>query len=127
VVKRAKPLYKDRLRICRLLGISNNDHAVVNDYRDWIENDCIRRGKPLSVLYTSRMDTENYELGRSVTNKWNRQYGDKKTLSEDTIWALIHRISLDNVRNVATKAKRRMAKVWLLNCHLWLECNMFLW
>jgi len=70
---------------------------------------------------------QRYELGRSVTNKWNRQYGDKKTLSEDTIWALIHRISLDNVRNVATKAKRRMAKVRLLNCHLWLESNMFLW
>ncbi|KAF8534200.1 hypothetical protein BDD12DRAFT_896710 [Trichophaea hybrida] len=110
VVKRAKPLCKDRPRMCRLLGISNDDQTVINDYRDWIENDCIRRGKPLNIPYTSRTDTENYELARSVINKWNRQYGDKKTLSEDIIGALIHRISLDNVRNVATKAKRRMAK-----------------
>ncbi|KAF8535157.1 hypothetical protein BDD12DRAFT_893851 [Trichophaea hybrida] len=82
----------------------------MNDYRDWIENDCIRHGKPLDTPYTSRTDTENYELARSVTNKWNRQYGDKKMLSEDIIGVLIHRISLDNVRNVATKANRRMAK-----------------
>ncbi|KAF8537819.1 hypothetical protein BDD12DRAFT_930214 [Trichophaea hybrida] len=52
VVKRAKPLYMNRPRICRLLGISNDDHAVVNDYRDYIENDCIRRGQPFKVPYT---------------------------------------------------------------------------
>ena len=83
----------------------------MNDYRDWIENDCIRHGQPLNVPYTSRTDTENFELARSVTDKWNRQYGDKKTLSEDIIGALVHSISLDYVRNVPTKAKRMMAKV----------------
>ncbi|KAF8539852.1 hypothetical protein BDD12DRAFT_923074 [Trichophaea hybrida] len=83
--------------------------TLMNDYRDWIENDCIRRGQPLNVPYTPRTDTENYELARSVTNKWNRQYGDKKMLSENIIVALIHCISLDNVRNAATKAKRRLA------------------
>ncbi|KAF8533238.1 hypothetical protein BDD12DRAFT_899830 [Trichophaea hybrida] len=88
LVKRAKRLYKDRPRICMVLRISKDDHAVINDYRDWIENGCIRRGKPLNVPNTPRMDTENYELARSVTNKWNRH--------------------LDNVRNAATKAKKRM-------------------
>ncbi|KAF8533218.1 hypothetical protein BDD12DRAFT_810359 [Trichophaea hybrida] len=63
--------------------------------------------------YPSRVDTENNELARSVTNKWNRQYGDKKTLLEDTMWAWIYRISVDNFRNAATKARRRMAQVWL--------------
>ncbi|KAF8536774.1 hypothetical protein BDD12DRAFT_807504 [Trichophaea hybrida] len=79
VVKRAKPLYQDHPRICMLLGISNDYHAVMNDYRDRIGNG-IQRGEPLNVPNTSRMDTENYELA-----------------------------SLDNVRNAATKAKRRMA------------------
>jgi hypothetical protein len=83
----------------------------MNDYRDWIENDCIRRGQPLKVSYTSWMETENYDLVRSVTNKWNRQYGNKKTLSEYIIGALIQRISLDYVHNVQTKAKRMMAKI----------------
>ncbi|KAF8539850.1 hypothetical protein BDD12DRAFT_881538 [Trichophaea hybrida] len=77
--------------------------------KDWIENDCIQRGQPLNVPYTSRTDPVNYELVRSVTNRWNRQYGDKKMLSEDIIEALIHCMNLDNVRNAATKAKRRMA------------------
>jgi hypothetical protein len=99
--------------------------TLMNDYRDQIENDCIRRGQPLNGPYTSRTDTENYEPVRSVTNKWNRQYGDKKMLSEDIIEALIHCINLDNVRNAATKAKRQMALVWLLSCHLWLSLTCF--
>ncbi|KAF8536771.1 hypothetical protein BDD12DRAFT_933549 [Trichophaea hybrida] len=82
----------------------------MNDNPDWIENDCIRHGKSLNTLYTSRMDTENYELARSVTNERNRQYGYNKVLSEDIIGALIHRIRLDNVCNAATKVNRRMAK-----------------
>ncbi|KAF8543191.1 hypothetical protein BDD12DRAFT_932799 [Trichophaea hybrida] len=125
VVKRAKPLYKDRPRICRLLGIHNDYHAVMNDYRHWIENNFIGRGQPLNVPYTSRTDTENYELSRSVTNKWIRQYGENGTLSEDIIEALVHCISLDYVRNVPTKAKRMVTKVQLVNCHF-VDSNVFL-
>ncbi|KAF8536291.1 hypothetical protein BDD12DRAFT_890649 [Trichophaea hybrida] len=95
----------------RAMVVNNDDRAVMNHYRDWIQNDCIQRRQPLNVLYTSWMDTESYELARSVTNKWNRQCGDKTTLPEDFIEALIHRISLGNVRNTPTKAKRRKAKI----------------
>ncbi|KAF8534331.1 hypothetical protein BDD12DRAFT_896205 [Trichophaea hybrida] len=84
-------------------------NSVESGNMDRIVNDCIRHGQPLNIPYTSRTDTENYELVRSVTNKWNRQYGDKKMLSEDIIEALIHCINLDYIHNAATKAKRQMA------------------
>ncbi|KAF8542452.1 hypothetical protein BDD12DRAFT_876388 [Trichophaea hybrida] len=65
----------------------------------------IKRAKMLYKDYI-----ENYELTRSMTNKWNQQYGDNKTWSEDSIRTLIHHISLDNIRNTVTKAEWRMAK-----------------
>jgi len=49
-------------------------------------------------------------LGRTLVNKRKVSFPDSPVLEENVVMALIHRICLDNVRNIATKYRRREAR-----------------
>ncbi|KAF8249232.1 hypothetical protein K440DRAFT_641268 [Wilcoxina mikolae CBS 423.85] len=90
------PLYKDKPRLCKLLGIDENDTYAMRDIRDWVKTECMLRGKDLDVPYGSRSKKDIFDLVTAVTNKRNQELGDGKVVGEEVIDALIHRISLDN-------------------------------
>jgi len=82
----------------------------MNDLRDWIEHQCIRYGFTLNQQYTVWSKSDMETLGKILTTKRRVSFPDAPVLETDTVMALIHRICLDNVRNTATKHRRREAR-----------------
>jgi hypothetical protein len=105
------PLYKNRHELCQGLGIADDDEIGMNDLRDWVETDCIRRGHPLTQQFSMWSDGEMKGLSKSVAARWNRENTSPHTMEWESIKALIHRICLDNVRNSNTRERRREARV----------------
>jgi hypothetical protein len=78
-------MYKNRNELCQGLGIATDDEIAMNDLRDWVSNDCIRRGHPLTQQFSMWSDGEIKGLSKSVAARWNRENTGPHTMEWESI------------------------------------------
>jgi len=93
-----------------MMGLNAEDETLMHEVREYINDECKRKNKPLNKPFSHFTTPEMYRLIKTMIEKTEEHFGDKVNVNEDIIGAIIHRLCLDNVRKSNQKIKRRLAK-----------------
>ncbi|KAI5817878.1 hypothetical protein BZA77DRAFT_308812 [Pyronema omphalodes] len=106
-VAKELPLYKDRVKLLAMMGLTEQNQILMQDLREFIKVECQKRNHPLDKAFSTFSRVLLYRLTRTITDKAQTAFGQAINITEEIIETLIHRICLDAVRNKRQKAKRR--------------------
>ncbi|KAA8914047.1 hypothetical protein FN846DRAFT_902335 [Sphaerosporella brunnea] len=101
------PLYKDHDRMCEQLGIPPRDKLATLVIRRELQDLCKEHGFELTRNYSSWGADAMRKLVKRVTAQLNADPTRKKVIPAAAVDALVHRLCLDNVRNIKTATEKK--------------------
>ncbi|KAA8906178.1 hypothetical protein FN846DRAFT_890267 [Sphaerosporella brunnea] len=101
------PLYKDHDWMCEQLGIPPRDKLASLIIRREVQDLCEQHGFKMTRKYSSWGAKEMRKLVKTVTAQLNADPKRKKVISTTAVDALVHRLCLDNVRNMRVAQERK--------------------
>ncbi|KAA8900052.1 hypothetical protein FN846DRAFT_892244 [Sphaerosporella brunnea] len=101
------PLYKDHYLLCELLGIPPRDKLASLNIRREVQDLCKQHGFELTQNYSTWGAKAMRNLVNQVTAQLNADPKRKKVIPTTAVDALVHKLCLDNVRNMRVAQDKR--------------------
>ncbi|KAA8894080.1 hypothetical protein FN846DRAFT_895404 [Sphaerosporella brunnea] len=101
------PLYKDHNWMCEQLGIPPRDKLASLNIRREVKDLCRQHGFELTRKYSSWPAKEMRKLVKKVTTQLNADPRRKKVIPTTAVDALVHKLCLDNVRNMRVAQEKK--------------------